>query len=731
MKRRVLRSLLDATILLCLAAAASATCPESPLGLPNVFWEVTDSLSACPAGDSVMFVHSPLHPHPSKLRIKVVYQDADCNARGGVPPESIWVVPSTFSGTAAINDQPDYTGKILADDSTSIEGVTRFTMPSVSGCGKLQFQLYVSGQYEGFKRVVVRTTDSINTDGLRRVTSADQSSPCDVNYNKKPDDGGVVAGHLDHWKRNALHGTLVRRTNYCENCEEGEPNAKGEGPIFWSPSGRFIVHSGFVARSLGGQSDTVCTIFVVPSDPAEGNALTVASRPPYKYHDYNPSWSPLNDVIVFDRADSVVIRRAVPWSGDATETAVTSSNNAGCGQARGDAFSSVSPDGQWVAFSRCNGDPTGGWSLWKVPITGGTPTQLTPIGAPSNQYPSWSPDGQTIYFQRADDAYGPGFKLWKIPAAGGTIQPVFVPPSSPAVVVVQPTLSPDGKILLTGFGPRDDLVRRVITHTLDPTLTFPTSDKLVGNYPDTAFAEKGAEPFLSPRFSPDGTRTALSSKQVWAARRNMSLPPKITAIRRRHPAPQLDYAVADTASTLYLTVSTNSLFYTFQAIASDPESDPITYQGFTFNDPVFSWDAGNNWLIVYTDQIGLHRATLEVTTSSGGTDRITLICDIGPTLSPGHSSEQSSGSAPITLREGPNPTTGRFALLVPETTGIAAELSIFDLRGRLVARIRRPVSAELVWEGRDMRGSLLPPGVYLYRVVAGTYRRDGKVVLMR
>jgi hypothetical protein len=163
--QRARLSLLAAAIFTTIASAALGTCPESPLGLPNVFWEITDSLSACPAGDSVLFSHSSQHKHPSKLRIKVVYQDADCNARSGVRPESIWVVPSTFSGTATINDQPDYTGKIFADDSTNIEGVARFTIPSVSGCGKLQFQLYVSGQYEGFKRIVVRTLDSINVDG--------------------------------------------------------------------------------------------------------------------------------------------------------------------------------------------------------------------------------------------------------------------------------------------------------------------------------------------------------------------------------------------------------------------------------------------------------------------------------------------------------------------------------------------------------------------------------------
>ena len=41
------------------------------------------------SGDSVTFTHSALHPHPSRLRITVTYQDIDCNPKQGVPPESI------------------------------------------------------------------------------------------------------------------------------------------------------------------------------------------------------------------------------------------------------------------------------------------------------------------------------------------------------------------------------------------------------------------------------------------------------------------------------------------------------------------------------------------------------------------------------------------------------------------------------------------------------------------
>lgn len=123
------------------ASLARADCGGlGPMGSapePNVLWSLKDSVSACPAGDSV------LAGHPSRLRIKVYYADDACNAKVGVPPESIWVTTSVPTGNLAVNDQP----KIFADDSTDASGITRVTIVSLSGCGTLRAKLYVAGVY--------------------------------------------------------------------------------------------------------------------------------------------------------------------------------------------------------------------------------------------------------------------------------------------------------------------------------------------------------------------------------------------------------------------------------------------------------------------------------------------------------------------------------------------------------------------------------------------------------
>lgn len=689
---------------------------------PNVRWTATDSVAACPGGDSVVVDH-PLHPHASRLRVAVEYFDSACLPRAGVPPDSIWVTFFTSSGNLVVNDKG---AQVFADDSTDACGVARITIPSLSGCGATTAHLYVAGVFQGSQVIVVRTTD---TDASGRTATGDAVLPCDVNYDSASNgaDAALVNAHADHWRRNALHGTLVRRTSYCETCPFGTPGTRGGSEVFWSPSGRYISHTQFVLES--GLSR--CKVFIVPSDPKDGNALTQFSFEPYSAHDYDPSWSPRNDFIAWDRRDKFIIRKRVPWSGDPTEFTVTTSDNPGCGGAAGDAEPAISPNGEWVAFTRCNPRPPsgpGGWSLWKVPIGGGTAIQLTPTEARTDFYPSWSADGQTIFFQRQDAiTFGDNrWTLWKVPASGGTAQQVFIPLGSPLSDAVQPAISPDNKILLMGHGVRDDLVRNVVTNTLDPTLPSPSVQKVVPNYSDPDFAELGDFPLLSPRLSPDGTRATLGSKQIWAARRNMNLPPRFTSVTSPEEGTR---SIPDTAATMSFVIE-YPIISTITVLATDPEADALTYEA-SFLETWMIWNPATRSLTL-NPALGTLDKTYYVkfwvTTASGGTDSfIAAITVVDATLGAAATPARDPECVPNQV----GPPRGQFALATPQVSGVTARLAIFDLTGRRVSTVLGRAGQPLMWEGKDDTGILVPTGVYLYRLEVGAHRQEGKFLVIR
>jgi flagellar hook capping protein FlgD len=81
----------------------------------------------------------------------------------------------------------------------------------------------------------------------------------------------------------------------------------------------------------------------------------------------------------------------------------------------------------------------------------------------------------------------------------------------------------------------------------------------------------------------------------------------------------------------------------------------------------------------------------------------------------------------------PNPfdrtTTIRFDLPLPSPV----RLEVFDVQGRRVAVL---ASAEfpagfhaISWDGRDVSGTPARPGIYVYRLVAGTFRAQKKMML--
>lgn len=678
-----------------------ADCGESFGPVPNVLWSVKDSVSACPAGDSLVGTG-----HPSRLRGSVYYSDIDCNPRVGVPPESIWVTTSIAEGNLAVMGEGV---KIFADDSTNTLGIARFTIPSFSGCGKVRLYLYVSGVLQGNKTARVRSTDS-NADG-RTTTSDGAFNNCDLNYDGTVDVGDqqVSVFHLAHWHRHALFGTPVQITNLCESCQPNDNGTIGIGAISWSPSGRYMAYS----QHVGG-----CKVFFVPTTPLPGvvaRQLTFKKAGQPDSADYDPAWSPLGTEIFFDRKDQVLYRKGVPgFNSDTTEVGILSSTQPVT-------YLSVSPDGNKLAFTRFDG--TGG-HICTIARTGGAVTQLTSVAGVNDNYPRWSPNGRTIVFDRS---VTPGTRriLYTVradtlPAPLATLlyQPRVLPLPAPTTKAILPDYSADGQVVVAGL---TDAVATPFPTVLDSVSAVDSTS--VPNYSSYRFS------LPTPRISADGTRLGMIalppsrpsaiSPQVYAVRRNMNLPPQISSVGGQ--------SIADSTARV-LVNAIQGQQTSFSISASDPESNPLTYAahflqlGMAF-DPItrnFTWTPP-------TGTIGnTYNVKFMVTTPTGGTDVIIAQITVYSGLAPAGASARTR---PVSMA-GASPAHGALRFSIPGPPRSTAQVSIHDVAGRLLDRFPVECGAWTNWSGsrRDLKRA--SPGIYLISAVAGGQRLVRRFVLL-
>ena len=401
---------------------------------PNVLWSVASNVTACPAGDSVVA------GHPARLRITLSYVDSAFHVKNGVPPESIWAFVKPISGNVKVNDETadDFGPLVYADDSTR-GGAARITVPSFSGCGTVKVTLWVSGVPQGFKNANVRTVDT-NADANRRVTTADQTGYCDLNYDGSSNatDLALVTAHLNHWHHNTLYGTLVRRTNLCESCNGGEPNTIGSGDISWSPDGATLA---FSSHNASGN----CSLKLVASDGSGGNTVTEITNPPAGVEDYDPSWSPLGDYVFWDRDDAAIYKKDPSSPSNPDILVFESSANGMLAATEG----SVSPDGQQFVFVGIASGGGGYLNVFKIRTDGTGLTALAPTSNVQDSWPKWSTDGQTIVFYRYDFSIG-RTSIWKVPAAGGTATQILAPATNASF----PAYSPDDSIIVCGIASR-------------------------------------------------------------------------------------------------------------------------------------------------------------------------------------------------------------------------------------------------------------------------------------
>jgi hypothetical protein len=84
----------------------------------------------------------------------------------------------------------------------------------------------------------------------------------------------------------------------------------------------------------------------------------------------------------------------------------------------------------------------------------------------------------------------------------------------------------------------------------------------------------------------------------------------------------------------------------------------------------------------------------------------------------------------------PNPFRASTVIVFDLPRPATVDLRVYDLQGRVVRTLVEntgydPGQYEIIWDGRDDRGRIAPPGVYFYRLAGRNFGESRKMVILR
>jgi Tol biopolymer transport system component/serine/threonine protein kinase len=151
-------------------------------------------------------------------------------------------------------------------------------------------------------------------------------------------------------------------------------------PLDWSPDGKYI------AVGDKNSPEQPFSIVLISVDTGEKRRITLP--PDRTIGDSNPAFSPDGKHLCFIRAPSSGVTDLYVMALDGSETRRLTFDS------RDIVSAAWTPDGQSIVFSS---NRSLGYALWRVPLSGGTPTRLPGIGAGASD-PSFSRDGRRMAF---------------------------------------------------------------------------------------------------------------------------------------------------------------------------------------------------------------------------------------------------------------------------------------------------------------------------------------------
>jgi hypothetical protein len=127
-------------------------------------------------------------------------------------------------------------------------------------------------------------------------------------------------------------------------------------------------------------------------------------------------------------------------------------------------------------------------------------------------------------------------------------------------------------------------------------------------------------------------------------------------------------------------------------------------------------------------------ADIDTANTATSTDDIEgFFCIESPT--PGSTSVSAGGPVVRLLAIAPNPSAGSTRVLYALERDARVGLAVFDVSGRLVARLDSAMRSagphEWTWDGRDASGRPVAPGAYVLRLDGGSFSVRDKIIRLR
>jgi len=172
------------------------------------------------------------------------------------------------------------------------------------------------------------------------------------------------------------------------------------------------------------QFQVLSNIWLAP----KGDARSTREITPGTGRYYDLAWTPDRRILCSSDASDTVDLWSRPTDGSAPRQ-LTSGGRRNYGAA-------VSPDGKYVVFHT---NRTGTWNVWRMDADGANPRPLTTDTRTESSWPQVSNDGRWVIFHRPSPDGSP--HLWKVPIEGGT------PLEMTKKTCMRPAVSPrDGSI---------------------------------------------------------------------------------------------------------------------------------------------------------------------------------------------------------------------------------------------------------------------------------------------